>query len=134
MSDVSKLVRAVKRASLEAAEAGKPAAVMSGVVQSVNPLSVTVEQRLTLTSEFLRLSRSVTDYETEISFADPSVKQEYTTWDMSEERESAPAKISFKQPVKHRITVHNALKTGERVLLLRIQGGREFLIIDRIGG
>lgn len=134
MSDVSKLVRAVKRASLEAAEAGKPAAVMSGIVQSVNPLSVVVEQRLTLTSEFLRLSRSVTDYETEISFADPAVKQEYTTWDMAETRESAPAKISFKQPVKHRITVHNALKAGERVLLLRIQGGKEFLIVDRLGG
>lgn len=32
------------------------------------------------------------------------------------------------------VMVPNPLKIGEKVIILRIQGGQEFVVIDRIGG
>ncbi|MFC6553856.1 DUF2577 family protein [Cohnella cellulosilytica] len=49
---IEKLMGAIKQASMGAVEAGAPVAVRIGIVKSVSPLAVTVDQRLTLTSEF----------------------------------------------------------------------------------
>lgn len=133
MLNSADLVKNMKKAALEAVDASKPADILYGTVQSVNPLEIFVEQKLILTKEFIIVPEHLTDYETEITFDDPEVKQIYTTWNMEETQESNRAKISFKQPaVKHKITVYNALKEGDSVILFRKQGGQRYVVFDRV--
>lgn len=33
---------------------------------------------------------------------------------------------------RKKFTVHNALKTGERVILMRVQGGNQYVVLDRM--
>jgi len=35
---------------------------------------------------------------------------------------------------KNVFQIYNALKAGEKVILIRQQGGQKFIVIDRIGG
>ena len=36
-------------------------------------------------------------------------------------------------PAYHEITIYNALQVGERVILIRVQGGQKFVVVDRVG-
>lgn len=132
--DINEMIRATKRVAIDAVNASKPCNVFYGVVTNAAPLKILVEQKFTLTAAQLVLSRNVTDFQTEISFDNPDIKQEFTTWDLGESSESPPEKIAFKSKTKHKITVYNALKAGEKVVLLRCAGGQSFVVLDRIGG
>ena len=131
MLDSKDLVKNMKKAAMEAVKSSKPVDVLYGVVRNISPLEIFVDQKFVLTKEFLMIPEYLTDYQTEISFDDPSIKQVYTTWNMAETQESDEAKIAFKSPIKHKITVYNALKAGDKVILLRQQGGQRFLVMDR---
>ena len=54
----------VKRAAVEAGQAQKPLELRFGSVSGVSPLSVKVEEKLTLTSEFLIVPQRLSDLET----------------------------------------------------------------------
>lgn len=131
---MNEIVRVIKQAAIDAVEAQKPCTVLFGTVTKEKPLEILVEQKMTLSEAQLILSRNVTDFQTEISFDDPDIKQQYTTWDVGEIAESSPRKIAFKEKIKHKITAYNALKTGEKVILLRCAGGQRFVVLDRVGG
>lgn len=87
-------------------EASKPAEVCYGKVTGVAPLKIYVEQKLHLGAAQLVLTRNVTDYKTIIR------------------REKAE---------KEEVTVYNGLAVGERVILIRRQGGQKYIVVDRIG-
>lgn len=131
---MNEIVRVIKQAAVDAIEAQKPCIVLFGTVTKEKPLEILVEQKMSLSEAQLTLSRNVTDFQTEISFDDPNIKQQYTTWDIGENTESPPQKIAFKEKTKHKTTVYNALKTGEKVILLRCAGGQRFVVLDRLGG
>lgn len=127
------IIEIMKTATLGVMDNAKLADITIGVVVSVNPVRVQPTYgTMVLPSNSLIVPKHLTDYETDISFDDPDVKQVYTTWDMDEKTESSPAKISFKQKQKHKITVYNALKIGDKVALVRAQGGQLFYILDRV--
>ena len=132
MLNSSDFVKVIKKSAIEAVNNSKPADIFYGTVQSISPLTIFIDQKLILSEKFLIIPESLTDYETEISFDDPSVKQVFTTWNMEETSESTPSKISFKEKIKHKITVYNSLKTGEKVILLRQQGGQKYMVLDRV--
>ena len=125
-------VKSIKKVSMEAVKASKPTDVVYGTVQSVSPLKIFIDQKLILTERFILIPQYLTDFETEISFDDPNIKQVFTTWDMEEKEESDPSKIAFKEKIKHKITIYNSLKPGDKVILLRQQGGQKYLVIDRV--
>ena len=131
MLNSSDFVKVIKKSAIEAVKNSKPTDIFYGTVQSISPLTIFIDQKLILSEKFLIIPESLTDYETEISFDDSSIKQVFTTWDMEETSESSPSKISFKEKIKHKITVYNSLKTGEKVILLRQQGGQKYMVIDR---
>lgn len=108
MSDNERLIRLIKQAALDAVNASKPSGVYFGKVISVSPLKIQIEQKLILGVAQLVLTRNVTDYTVE------------TTTD-------------GEQLHSHRVTVHNALQVGEKVVLYRLQGGQKFIVADRIG-
>lgn len=96
----------IKRIAINAVEQSKPVNVLYGEVIEINPLKVRVNQQKDYTEEFLILTRNVTNYDTYI-------KKE------NGEKE------------KH--TIYNSLEKGEIVILLRAQGGQEFIVLDRRG-
>lgn len=128
MLDTNDFLTTIKRAALEAVQADKPTALVFGTVANVSPLNIAVEQKLMLTPAQLVLSRNVTDYKTTITagniqhffWEDPPDN----TTDTETDHTHAIGSIE--------IEVKNALKTGEEVVLLRMQGGQQFLVIDRV--
>lgn len=82
----NQLLQTVKMAAVEAVEASKPCAVVYGTVKSKIPLTINVDQKITLTSAFLVVTYSAKDN----------------------------------------------LNTGDTVVMLRIQGGQRFLVLDKV--
>ena len=60
-------VDVVKRAAVEAVEAGKPVVLLFGQVISDSPLKIQVDQKTILTEKMLILTRNVTDFEVDMS-------------------------------------------------------------------
>ena len=127
-------VSAVKRAAIEAVEATKP---------------VNVEQKLELGEKQLILTRNVTDFTVEISLdhKTEAALGEHThsysgnttsagsgphTHGYSGETAAVNLNHVHEYKGKKTITIHNALKVGDRVVLLRIQRGKKFIVLDRL--
>ena len=102
------LVQVIKQAAVEAVEASKPARFVYGTVKKAAPLAIALDQKITLTSEFLILSRNVTDYTVDVT-----IETELST-------------------EKGKITVHNSLKAGDKVIMLRDAGGQSFYVLDKL--
>ena len=117
MHNSNDLLNAVKKAAVDAIENGKPMDFCFGEVISTSPLKVFVEQKLTLGSAQLMLTNNVRDYKVNI-----------TVDIATEEAVEHKHKVSG---VKS-ITIHNGLKKGDEVILLRKKGGQIYLIIDKV--
>lgn len=118
------LANAIKKAGVGAVNATMPVNLIFGTVTSDSPLEITTEQKLKLSKEFLVLTRNVTDYELEVSI------------DMNSE--SASGGSGYAEFASHthklkgkKIKVHNKLKVGDKVILARMQGGQDFVVLDR---
>ena len=126
MPDYTGLVKAMKQAALEAVDARKPVAAYFGIVQSVDPLKINVEQKLTLSEAQLVLTKAVTDHYVDIE-----------TRHVTETRSGGsgyPAYAAHDHDYKGRkkIRIYNGLLKGEKVLLLRFQEGQKFVVWDRV--
>ncbi|MFQ9772248.1 MAG: DUF2577 domain-containing protein [Oscillospiraceae bacterium] len=115
---------------MEAVEAGKPVSFLFGEVISASPLKIQVDQKSIYTEKMLVLTRNVTDYEVDMTVSHQTVvishghpvTDTYTGGGTAEE-------INHNHPIKGRkkYKVHNALVVGDKVLLGRIQGGKNLL-------
>lgn len=81
------MIDIIKQVAIGAADSQSPVAVMYGTVTSTSPIEVMVDQRFTLSDDFI----VITEYIKNLSLA-----------------------------------------AGDPVLLLRAQGGQEYVIIDRL--
>ena len=120
------LLEIIKQASIEAMEASKPVKVMFGEVKSVKPLMIMVEQKLPLTEEFLILTYAVKDH-----WRDMTV--DHLTENASGgSGDSAYASHNHAYKGRKPFLIHNDLMVGEHVLLLSMQGGQKFIVLDRV--
>lgn len=103
MRDMSDFINIIKRVAIAAVNAQKLTDVVYGTVISTSPLKVKIDQKLILEKEHLKLTRTVVDYNTEMTVN--GTKQTYT--------------------------VHNGLKIGEKVTMIRAHGGQSYLVIDK---
>ncbi len=106
------LVESMKKAAMGAYEASSPTALMFGKVISTSPLQINVEQRLTLTEKQLVLTRTVKGFSLGISGRTGSGGN--------------PAH-------SHSIggsTNQTSLNVGDSVLLCRMSGGQQFVVLD----
>ena len=150
LPDAVGLVKTIKRAALEAMEASKPVNVCFGEVLSVSPLQINVEQKMTLGATQLILARNVTDFEvavtvnwepeTALSAHEHALTGETETAGedehyhlLSGSTESVNLQHTHTITGRKELTIHNALSVGDKVILLRQQGGQKFVVIDRIG-
>lgn len=125
------LLETIKTAAVEAVNASNPVAILFGTVVSVSPLKVNIEQRLTLDESHLILTSMVRDHQVEISFDDASIKNIVKDYSMSDVA-GTDYKLTFQQKVKNKVTIYNGLKTGETVMLIQVQGGQKYVILDRV--
>jgi hypothetical protein len=100
------MIEVIKKAALDAVMASSPAAILYGTVISTNPLMINIEQKLTLNSDHLLLTDNVRDYSVDLKPSAGGILQNYT--------------------------VYNSLKKDEQVLLLQLQGGQKYVIMNRL--
>jgi len=128
---VPNLIEIIKQAAVEAVKASNPCAIMFGKVISTSPLKINVEQRLTLDESHLILTSNVRDYKTKISFDNPGIKNIVKNYSM-DDIPGTDYKLSYQQAIQNEITVYNGLKMNESVMLLQIQGGQKYIVLDRV--
>lgn len=105
LANANELLRMIKIAAMDVYNAQTPMNITYGTVVSTSPLRVRVDAKLTLEQVHLEVVNSLSDYIIEMSL-DGGAKQTYT--------------------------VYNALKVNDKVAMLRFEGGRRFLVIDRV--
>lgn len=138
------LLNLIKQASTSVIESEKPAAICFGTVISVSPLKIRVEQKLTLGENQLVLTKAVTDHWVDIevshytvndAFMNGKHKHEiYDTYTGGGDCDTGDLDTTHKHAYKGRkkITIYNGLLVGEKVLLLRVQGGQQYVVLDRV--
>lgn len=124
--DMTAFLGDVKRAAVEAVNAGKPFAFVLGKVTSISPLKVQVDQKLELTAAQLILTNAVRDYTVRMT-VDHETEE---TSGSSDDSAFSSHKHAYKGTKAYR--VHSTLKVGEQVIMLRTDGGQKFIILDRV--
>lgn len=99
------ILNVIKRVAINAVNAQVLTDVVYGTVVSINPLKIQVHQRLVLEKEHLKLTKAVKDYSVEMTV----------------------------NGTKNTYTVHNDLKNGDKVTMVRAHGGQQYIIIDKEG-
>ena len=123
---MANLLQTIKRAAVDAVAASNPVALSVGSVVSVSPLKISLSQQLTLTEQFLIVPQSLTDYKTKIEFAQ---KTKGAVIELDGRQYDGSVTLNA---TTHEITIFNGLKAGEKVLLLKMQGGQKYLVIDKV--
>lgn len=121
MNLLSNLIEVIKKAALDAVEANKPVNTLFGVVINVSPLQISIDQKMTLDSDSLLLTNTVKDHTVEM-----------TVDHLTENTQVGNSSHNHAYKGRKQFTVHNGLVVGEKVILLRMQGGQKFIVWDRL--
>lgn len=136
LADFTSIVESMKKAALGAVNASQPVNILFGNVVSTNPLKINVEQKMTLEAPQLILTRNVTTH---------TIQMTVDHWTEDETEHTHNIHDTYtgggtSDPTTHKhaykgqktFTVHNELVVGDKVILIREQGGQRFIVIDRI--
>lgn len=99
---MANLLAVVREAALSAVEAGKPVSILYGEVVQHNPLEVKVDQRFSLSADFLVVPESLRKHEISIP------------------------------GISGTVLIRKGLEKGDKVIMFRAQGGQQFIILDRV--
>ncbi|MDP4153685.1 MAG: DUF2577 domain-containing protein [Bacillota bacterium] len=106
------LVQLIKKAAVEAVENAMPAGVYFGEVMSASPLKISLDQKMVLTDRDLILTTLVKDLHFSVTGYDVNViANSGATGDYM---------------------LHLALAKGDKVILVRAQGGQKFVVLDKV--
>lgn len=117
---LNNLIEIIKKAALDAVEANKPVNVLFGVVTNISPLQINIDQKMTIDDDSLFLTNAVKDHTVEM-----------TVDHVTENTSVGNGSHNHAYKGKKQFTVHNGLVVGEKVILLRMQGGQKFVVWDR---
>ncbi len=127
MANEELFLKIIKQAALDAVQNSSPCDFCIGVVVSESPLNIQLDQKLTLTEEFLFLTRNVTDY-TVVMEVDHTTEPEIGGSCGEHCKEHSHDYVGEKE-----FLVKNHLTEGEKVVLGKMAGGQKFIVLDRIG-
>lgn len=120
------LIDIMKRAAKDMYDNEQPTDLRFGTVVSEKPLKIQVTNLFTIPQSMLVVPKHLTDYEVEVT-------ANWTTENKSGgSGDSAFASHYHELEGKKKLKVHNALKNGDKVALIRKHGGQSFYILDRI--
>lgn len=120
------LFQALQEAVKQTVDAGRPTDWLIGVVETVSPLSVRIDQKDIILEDFLALTDAVRDYDVDIGV-------NHTTENRSGGGGDAEfASHNHDYTGRKKIHIYNNLHVGEAVYLLRQTGGQSYLILSRV--
>ncbi|MEK3768510.1 DUF2577 domain-containing protein [Paenibacillus sp. FSL R5-0887] len=94
------MLDAIKQAAVEAINAAGPVIVQLAVITNENPLEVLVDNRLSLSEDFLIVPEKLSGLKVTIGAQE--------------------------------VEIRKALAVGDKLLLIRMQGGQRYVIMDRV--
>ncbi|WP_097026183.1 DUF2577 domain-containing protein [Clostridium peptidivorans] len=107
------MIDIVKKAGVDAVGAGNPVNIIFGEILSIEDLKIKIDQKLILPQEFFIIPENLTRYEIDLSHS-----HNYSNGSTSKEL--------------NKIVIREGLKQGDKVLLLRVQGGQQYVILDKV--
>lgn len=128
----------IKRLALGIVNSAQLTDVTFGIVESAKPLTIRLNQKMLLTDEYLILTNAVRDHSVDITVKWTTVEEKEHTHGNGNNGSPTDGVITPTEGHKHgiegrkKITIHNGLTPGEKVLLLRTQGGQSYVVIDRV--
>ena len=123
---MAKLEQALKKMINNAIEYNKPSEIYVGKIESVAPLTIRLDINVpVLEEDELILTHLVKDYQIDITVGHFTEEMEVVEGAMTDIK-----KHKHEYKGRKKITVHNGLKVGEGVLLIRQQGGQKFIVLD----
>lgn len=117
MYNTDDIVLIIKQAAKEIFNAMDPSDVMYGTVDSISPLRISVDSKLILEEIQLALTRNVIDYDLEMTV-------DHTTEVADGHTHGYSGRKVFR--------VNNALVKGEKVMLIKVQGGQKYVVFDKV--
>ena len=147
------MVEIMKRAAMDAIENSKPCDLRFGTVVSIAPLKVQITADLIIPESLIVVPEYLTDYRVNVSgqsnlplylkgldatvsdealvfnlleYSSVSVSNEILVFATDESGESV------ENSGENSLTVYNTLKIGDKVALIRNQGGKVYYILDRL--
>lgn len=127
MAKEEQFLKMIKQVALDAVFNSTPCDFCIGVVISESPLSIQLDQKLTLTEDFLFLTRNVMDYTITME-VDHKTESEWGGSCGEHCKEHSHDYVGEKEFV-----VKNHLTEGEKVVLANMAGGQKFIVLDRLG-
>ena len=124
------LIDVIKRASMDAVANAQMCDLRYGKVTSVDPLKVHITNLFTIPESMLIVPEHLTDHEVKITLNGYNWTTENKSGG-SGESNFASHNHELKQS-EQTLKIHSALKVGDKVALLRKQGGQSYFILDRI--
>lgn len=107
------MINIIKKAGIDAVGASNPVNIIFGEVLNVEDFKIKIDQKLILPKEFFIIPESLTRYEIDLSH-----NHNYTDGSTSN--------------VLNKVVIREGLKQGDKVLLLRVQGGQQYIILDKV--
>lgn len=107
------MIDIIKKAGVDAVGANNPVNILFGEVLNVEELKIKIDQKFILSKEFFVIPQSLTKYEIDLSHS-----HNYSNGSTSKEL--------------NKIVIREGLKQGDKVLLLRVQGGQQYVILDKV--
>ncbi len=122
----TQLVQTIQMLAKQTLDASNPSDYVLGVVESINPLSIRIEQKESIPEEFLILTDAVRDYEVDIEVNH-----------VTENRSGGSGDAEFASHNhgyvgRKKIKIYNGLHIGEQVILIQQAGGQEFIVLSRV--
>ena len=113
---IGQLIESIKKISANAQTADEPMAIAYGNVINESPVEILTGQKMILDEKRLIFTEWTRSISTEAEIA----------W-QSETADEHSHSISGKKA----ITFDNSLKTGDRVIMLKMQGGQKYIVLGR---
>lgn len=152
-SAVPSLNESIKMIALNLFDTMQLSDVLFGKVVKVNPLEIMVDQKNVIPAQYLVLTNMVRDHSVDMTISMQTVEDNYLDANAMKHTHLAGALVgnlsapvvgttgtttdfdtTHKHDIKGRkkITLHYGLKVGESVMLVRLQGGQRYVVIDRV--
>ncbi|MFD2117249.1 DUF2577 domain-containing protein [Paenibacillus yanchengensis] len=120
---MTNLLSTIKQAAMDAVDASNPVSIVYGEVVQVEPLEIKVDQRFVLSAGFLIVPESLKKLELKLAHT-----HEYSDTGINGETKKTTEAAKYEEP----IVIRTGLLARDKVIMLRLQGGQKYLLLDRV--
>lgn len=125
-NDYNMIANLIKNMAVNAVDATVPVTILTGKVISEAPLQIALDSKMIIPEERIKLTKNTSDWTAEIS-VDHITENKYGGggYALFESH-------NHEYKGRKKFLIHNALKVGDEVWLIRETGGQRFIAMDRV--